>query len=75
MSTSTKRPPETDRTPPKTPAAIAREIAQLATAPVRDFVDCISDEDNTRDHLYQTLVARLTAAEPGAWSQAKEDTL
>ena len=48
MSTSTKRPPETDRTPPETPAAIAREIAQLATAPVRDFVDCISDEDNTR---------------------------
>ena len=63
----------TSSTPAETPAAIAREIATLATAPVRDFVDCISDEDNTRDHLYQRLVARLTANEPGAWSRAKED--
>ena len=67
MSTPTARPPE------ETPAAIAREIATLATAPVRDFVDCISDEDNARDHLYGQLVARLTTAEPGAWSQATED--
>ena len=36
----------------------------MATAPVRDFVDCISDEDNTRDGLYQRLVARLTAGWP-----------
>ena len=45
----------------------------MATAPVRDFVDCISDEDNTRDQLYQRLVARLTADERGAWSKALED--
>ena len=69
MSTPTERPPEDNRTP----QAIARAIAQLATAPVRDFVDCISDEDNTRDHLYQRLVARLTADEPRAWSKARED--
>ena len=74
MSTSTHRPPETDRTPPETPATIAREIAALATAPVRDFIECISDEDNIRDHLYQRLVARLTVDHPGAWSQAKETT-
>ena len=74
MSTpQSKRPPETDRTPQETPAAIARTIAQLATAPVRDFVACISDEDNERDQLYQRLVARLTADEPHMWSRAKED--
>ena len=67
MSTSTERPPESKHTPQETPAAIAREIAQLATAPVRDFVSCISDEDNERDGLYQRLVARMTAAESGAW--------
>ena len=61
------------RTPEETPAAIAQSIAHLATAPVHDFVSCISDEDNTRDHLYQRLVARLTADEPGAWSRARED--
>ena len=73
MSTSTKRLSGDNRTPQETPAAIAREIAQLATAPVRDFVDCISDEDNTRDHLYQRLVTRLTADWRGAWSKARED--
>ena len=72
MSTSVQRPPAEERTP-ETPAAIARTIAALATAPVRDFVSCISDEDNTREHLYQRLVARLTADWPNAWSQAKED--
>ena len=73
MSTTTQRPPETTRTPEDSPAAIARTIAQLATAPVHDFVSCISDEDNTRDRLYQRLVARLTADKPGVWSRAKED--
>ena len=70
MTTPTTHPPE------ETPAAIARTIAQLATAPVHDFVSCISDDDNTRDHLYQRLGARLTDAftdEPGAWSRARED--
>ena len=62
-----------NRTPEETPAAIARAIATLACAPVRDFVSCISDEDNTRDHLDEQLVARLTADESGAWSQAKAD--
>ncbi len=75
MSTPTKRPPESSRTPQDTPAAIAREIAQLATAPVHDFVACISDED-TRDHLYQQLVDCLTAERlsdvvPILWSQAQ----
>ena len=61
-TTSTERPPADNRTHEETPAAIASTIAQLATAPIRDFVSCISDEDNTRDRLYGQLVARLTAA-------------
>ena len=73
MSTSTRRPPESTRTPEDTPAALARSIAALATAPVRDFIACISDEDSERDHLYQRLVERLAADEPAAWSKAKED--
>ena len=75
MTTTTpvERPPAADRTPEETPAALARAIAQLATAPVRDFVECISDEDNTRDHVYQQLVQRLTADEPGTWIPAREN--
>ena len=73
MSTSPPRPSTDTRTPQETPAAIASAIAQLATAPVHDFVSCISDEDNTRDRLYQRLVTRLTANEPDMWSRAKED--
>ena len=61
-TTSTERPPADNRTHEETPAAIASTIAQLATAPIRNFVSCISDEDNTRDRLYGQLVARLTAA-------------
>lgn len=76
MTTSTpERPSAQHERPQETPAELARAVAQLATAPVRDFIACISDEDNERDQLYQRLVARLTAAHPSAWSKAREDVV
>ena len=59
------------RTPEETPAAIARTIAALATAPTDSFGAVLNDDD--RDRQYQRLVARLTAADPTAWSGATEN--
>ena len=70
-TTSTERPPARNRTPEETPAAIARTIAALATAPVRDFGAVLDDDD--RDKLWQRLEARVTADSPNAWSTVKED--
>ena len=55
MSTPTPRPPESTSTLPETPAAIAREIAQLATAPVRDLVSCgeLSDHSTAKETIQQ----------------------
>ena len=43
--TSLERPPARNRTPEETPAAFAREIAQLATAPLESFGALINDDD------------------------------
>ena len=69
-TTCTERPSETDRTPAETPSALAREIAQLATAPTVSFGALINDED--RDRLFQRLTVRLEADEPDTWSHERE---
>ena len=71
MSTPTKRPSAENRTPQESPTAIARGIAQLATAPLASFGAMINDDD--RDQQWQRLVTRLTADWPDVWSKAKED--
>ena len=58
MSTSTQRPPQTDRTPEDTPATMARDIAKMTCASLESFTACI--DDNDRDQLHQRLVQQLT---------------
>ena len=65
-----ERPPARHRTQ-ETPAAIAREIALSATAPVLDFKAVLANED--RDKLWQRLERRVTANYPEAWSKTKID--
>ena len=70
MSTLTVgRPPEDDRTP----AELARELAQMACAPAATFGGLLDDNDTERDRQYQRLLTRLIADWPDMWSRAKED--
>ena len=70
MSTPQNQRPSADN---RTPAELARELAQMACAPAATFGGLLDDNDTERDRQYQRLLTRLIADWPDMWSRAKED--